>query len=49
VRPDHVDEQLFIDATRSFSVRAEGCFEREGWMEILEGDGAGFEDTEKIR
>jgi hypothetical protein len=30
-------------------VRSEECFEREEWVEILEGDGVGFEDAEKVK
>jgi hypothetical protein len=30
-------------------VRSEECFEREEWVEILEGDGMGFDDAEKVK
>ena len=28
--------------------RAEGCFEGADWVEILDGDGSGFEDKERV-
>ena len=30
-------------------VRSEECFERKEWVEILEGDGVGFNDAEKVK